>query len=98
MYQQIDLRLCKLLAKPGHAGFPARHYRSHRSDTGHGRILFPPFRIGEIRRLKKVTLRRVAPPIGSVTAGAILIEQLVNLPHTGGSPPLQRALNEPSRY
>lgn len=38
----------------------------------------PPLRIGEVRGIKQLALRCFAPAVGSVTAGAVLIEELVD--------------------
>lgn len=91
VYQQLNLRPGQLLTKCRHAGFASGNYRSQLSRTGNAGILFPPFRIREIRRVKKVALRSVATAVNSVTADAVSVEQFIDQPGLCGTPPLKVA-------
>ncbi len=77
--EQIDLSSSQLLAKSRHARLASRDYCSQGPGAGNARILFPPFGISKIRSVKKMASRRVAATIGSMTTGAISLEQFVNL-------------------
>lgn len=89
VYQQFDLRPGQFLTKCRHAGFASGNYRSQLSRTGNAGILFPPLWVREIRRVKKVALGGVAAAVGSVTAGAVSIEQFIDLPRSCRTPPLK---------